>query len=685
MPSDVQIVPKYTFPHEEVYVHDNTSGALEDPVSTAVVYPYLAVFASDRGIDGKLINITSLPKYYKMFGKTNFKKYGQPHLMPEAILSQENTSVWCMRVMPDDATYANAVLSLWYKADEDNKAFRIKFTLKSIGENSPVGSGEPPIKEVLKDRELLSGYAKKFDGTAVEGVYVDSEGYTQVPLALFTAIGRGLYGKDLRFRISPNEDYEKEYGIKVFTFECLNVKNGVTVEATHNASIVSSGNVENTIMINDIIDDTSEENLSMNIEFFEENVESLYDAYVAFCEKMIEADPALDITIPELDKFDPLFGKACKQESVRVTPNEPFIKFTEKLTADVDKDADGFVAADYTETDIISLNDVTGNALANGSDGAFANPDPEERQKAIDACYIKAFNGGYDKLILAPKRIKACALFDACYNMPVKLALAQLALYRASAPLYLDTQLIETLGTTNISTLKSDFAPLDDLIDQYSNFSDAAWIISVNTHDYLIKESSTGKRIPVSITYWLASTDATNRETNGAVSTRQNEFATLSGHIKNSLKPAIAENEGELKQALYDARINYFEDNGDNTFVRATQSMFVHSNSDLLEEPNVIALLELKRILEDEFKANRNCTTSPALRADFRKYILDKYDWMIGSYFQTMDIQYKSNEYESKRKITHVYAAVTFPEVSKVTLIEINVNPRTYVPDEEEE
>ena len=43
------------------------------------------------------------------------------------------------------------------------------------------------------------------------------------------------------------------------------------------------------------------------------------------------------------------------------------------------------------------------------------------------------------------------------------------------------------------------------------------------------------------------------------------------------------------------------------------------------------------------------------------------------------------DEYESKRKNTPVYAAVTFPEVSKVTLIEINVNPRTYVPDEEEE
>ena len=58
---------------------------------------------------------------------------------------------------------------------------------------------------------------------------------------------------------------------------------------------------------------------------------------------------------------------------------------------------------------------------------------------------------------------------------------------------------------------------------------------------------------------------------------------------------------------------------------------------------------------------------------------------MVGTYFDSMDIQYKANEYEQRRNITHVYAAVTFPSRSKVTLIEIDVNEKAYEPDLEDE
>ena len=132
MSSAQQIVPKYTFPHEETYINDNTSKYLTDPVNDSVVYPYLSVFASSRGIDNTLVRMDSLAQYDRMYGKTDYRKYGQAHMMPRAFLSQDNTVAWCMRVMPDDATYANSVLSLWYKEDETNKKFRIKFTTKQI-------------------------------------------------------------------------------------------------------------------------------------------------------------------------------------------------------------------------------------------------------------------------------------------------------------------------------------------------------------------------------------------------------------------------------------------------------------------------------------------------------------------------------------------------------------------------
>ena len=103
MPRTQQIVPQNSYPHEEVYINDNSAHSLDELASNTVVYPYICVFAGPKGIDNKLIYIDSLSTYHAMFGQTNFKKYGQPHLMPEAILSQENTTVWAMRVMPDDA------------------------------------------------------------------------------------------------------------------------------------------------------------------------------------------------------------------------------------------------------------------------------------------------------------------------------------------------------------------------------------------------------------------------------------------------------------------------------------------------------------------------------------------------------------------------------------------------------
>lgn len=95
------------------------------------------------------------------------------------------------------------------------------------------------------------------------------------------------------------------------------------------------------------------------------------------------ADPALDIDIPDEDYFDPFFGNAVATHGVRITPKQPFIKLTMAKTDDVDVSAEGYDADDYTEMEIISVNDPAGNALFNGSDGAFDDPDEEKEGKQL--------------------------------------------------------------------------------------------------------------------------------------------------------------------------------------------------------------------------------------------------------------------------------------------------------------
>ena len=682
MPSSVQIVPKYANPHEETYINDNTRDPLPEEEVETVEYPYMAVFASSRGIDNKFIKITSSDDYERMYGETNFKRYGQPHLMPQAILSQVDTVAWCMRVMPDDALYANSVLSAWYKTDDVSQKFWIKFTVNQITVDSDESVGEAGMKKILANRDLLIEYANKTDGTPVDGIYQDSEGFTQVPLILFSSLGRGDYGKNLRWRIVADEDYEKEYGIKVYRFQILDVTDGVVIAQQKVGSLISSGKVKGAVLINDIVEEEDESELSAYIHVYEDNFEKFYDAYLEFANQMLEEEPTLNVTIPDVDEFDPFFGMAVKNIRVRVTPKEPFIGFSQPVTAD-NADPGMIELGELTETEIAVIDDVAGNNFAGGSDGAFATNDVEDLQTEIDKCYLKAFSGKYDKLILAPRRVQALALYDANYSHDVKMQLAKLAMYRCAAPLYLDAGLQGELGGLDINTLEADFSPLDDLVEEFENFEEA-WCVSVNAQYYYIRESSTGKKIPVTFTYYLQATDADHRHSLGDNVPRTGEQAILTGHVKNSVKANIAENEGDLKNELYLARINYFEDVGDNNFQRATQSMYVHSASDLLEETNVIGLFRLKRNLEDEFRSKRYEVTTAAKRNEFRDFLLDKYSWMVGTYFATMDIQYRSNAYEQMRNITHCYAAVTFPQYNKITLIEIDINRREVEAEEEE-
>ena len=715
-----QIIPQYDFPHEEVYLTDNSGGELDDFSTPEVYYTYLAVFAGPKGPDRVITKIPNLKTHKKVYGKTNHKKYGQPHMMPEAYFQNERSVVYDFRVTADNATYANSILSLWYKIDKDKKKFYVKLTAKpikqekestnkpdtnpteptppitdngegevelfSLRNNREAAAPDSTIDDIISDRESIIQYGlETLDGVAVDGVYVNEEGFTQVPIMAFIANGRGSYGNNYRWRISPNISYEKEYEMKLFTFEIIDTQEA-NIPYSKTASIVSSGRYNTSYFINDIMEDHNVEQIFTYIHVYEDNIEKIYDAYVEFCHEMMVEDPTLNITIPSLDCFDPLFGKDVAKDGDRVVKNQPFISCVSTLTDDVDTSASGFDANEYTTSkDVVSLNGVAGISLSNGSDGDFDSPDPTIRQNAINNAYIKAFNGTFDKFILSNGRIPLTRMYDANYELPVKLELAKLAITRQSAFLYLDTNLKDVIGESAIRMVQKDFAPIYDMIDEYCNVS-GVWLASVNTHYYYIRESSTGKRVPVTSTYYLAMTDASHVINNGSTTPRTNELAQLSGHLKNSLHPSIEEYQKDLKQSLFTARINYFEAVTDNVFERATQNtMVTDKHSDLLHESNAIALLEWINILRAEARKNRVRITDPTKRASFRNYLLEKYEYLKTSHFSTMDITYTANAYEQARNITHLRTSVTFPGINMVMIIEVDVNRREYQEDIEDD
>lgn len=716
MAQTIQIVPKYSFPYVETVINDYTQVSNNDgDERTTPTVTYVFPFTSSKGKDNVFIRKTSRESFVSTFGESNYKKYGQPLMMPLNVLSQSNTVVWAMRVMPENAVYSNKAISLYYKADSEGDAskrkFRIKFTQKVI-ENA---TNE---KEFSKKAFVLDGDA------GVSGVYTDTEGYKQAPFMALHSEGRGVYGDSYCMRISPNSNYEKEYGIKMYNFNILTVEGGLQKVANYVGSLSSSIKYDTSTFINDILENTEAGVAPVFVEVNEDSLETVYDAYIAFCKeqytsllteydtkyatyKEASADKnvedfdglingtvdttGVDATVltniaelksiktmieqcevenlPALDQFDPIFGTI-----VASTDTLPFICFVQTST-----DESTSSNPDYTATkDLVEFSSTKGVVLAGGSDGYFDEPrtvtDPETSQETkwtyeqeVENCLIKAFDGTYDRRILASRRIPVSAFWDANYPFSVKTTMANLALVRNDCLCYLDAGINES--SYSDGSVKA-------LIADYSIFDNA--LISKNLQHYKVVESSTQKKVTVSITYFLAARYAFHCAEFGSHIPFVKSRAQLNGHVRDTLEPTIEDYEVDLKEKLYTNRFNYFETLGDNIFQRSTQNTSQIKDTDLIEESNVTTLYAMKRIIEADIHAELYDFADSDIRTSFATYEKAKFGSWIGSKIETFDIEFSANEWEAAHSILHAYLAVTFRGIQKRSILEIDINKRSY-------
>lgn len=120
MASTVQIVPKFSFPYVETYVNDysivdtsTNSIEMQDP-EVHFIFPFI----SSKGPDNRFVKINTKSEMVSIFGKSNFKKYGQPYMQALNVKESPFSRIWCMRVMPDDAVAASRMVKVSYKADD---------------------------------------------------------------------------------------------------------------------------------------------------------------------------------------------------------------------------------------------------------------------------------------------------------------------------------------------------------------------------------------------------------------------------------------------------------------------------------------------------------------------------------------------------------------------------------------
>lgn len=702
MAQSIQIVPSYSFPYVEVIINDYsqvTPDVVDDEVDNSIKQVY--AFASPKGKDNKFVKRSSRAAAVNTFGDSNFKKYGQPLLQALDAADVTNSTVWMMRVMPENATYANALVYAYYKADtaDDYEAahkrkFRIKHTFKSI----------PDIKTM---DELKAEAAKPVDP--------DESGFAGKEFMMINSAGRGKYGDWYSLRASQNMNYEKDYGISMYNFEILSTESGLEREATYVGGVVTSAKYKDQLtLINDVVESVGNGLIPVEIAANEDDVEEIYAEYIAFINQLrtdvqVEYDEAvaagvpeeelLEIynvlisldadNIPDVDEFDIINGNVVAS-SVEI----PGLRILKPLTDDVDTEAEDYDPNDYVEpeplvviidgaevtysnTNLVDFTSAKGLPIYFGSNGYFDNPrttvDPITGEviqwtyeDELELCLNNAFNGTYDDAILSKNRLPYRFLVDANYPDSVKKTLYNLAETRNSGRLYLDANVIEAIGTAQVRTLVDRFRYADDRI------------ASIDISSYVIREMPSNKKRTVTATYYIATHLPVHILNIGEHVPFTYDNAQLDG-VRDSLIPMLSDNNADIKDLLAKNRFNYFECVAENQYQRTIQNTRQTSDSDLLEENNVLTLYTLKRLIEAETRSELYDFSDASTRKDFETFINNKYSEWNGTQVQSIDFKIRTSAYEFKHSILHGYLAVVFRGLNKYAIIEVDINRREYV------
>ena len=331
----------------------------------------------------------------------------------------------------------------------------------------------------------------------------------------------------------------------------------------------------------------------------------------------------------------------------------------------------------------IQVLSIEGVGLDNGSDGKLSEAgtytvteyDQEgiphthlltesEREEALEAAYLKAFRGEFDKSILSKRRAPITMMLDANYSFNVKTEMVSLTKNRTDCVCHLDTGLIQN---------ETD---LENYGIRMNNFADRT--ISKDAGMFKTVDPITGKIIPVTITLWLSQKYPQHFDVYGNhVPLAGETYGTMSGFEKGSIRPIVDADDHELKEQLYTKyHMNYIEAIDETTYIRGTQNTSQEQTSDLSEENNMLVLLEIKRKIERLAAANRYHWADVDELRLFKEACEEVFSSYQGTKCKSLSINVDYSDWEKLRYIVHVYLEVVFRTFQKRAIIEIDVNPR---------
>ena len=375
-----------------IYVEDNTTYqetflTAEEPVKLL----QCGVFASGR--DNQLMYCENYDQFVNEFGKPNYNLYGQAGYNIVNALKTGYAAAYVMRVMPEDATFANVVVMATYgvgdNEDGNGSVMNITYSYKTI-ENATT------LDELAAGVDALRNYDPNEDGS-----------YTN-PLFYVYQTGRGTYGNATRIRMADVTAYDDEDNTnRTYRLDVLQMANTLTrleyAFGCFNPELFDINSAES-LYLEDLINDTENGMTKINIGIIDATMNAMVDMYNETFETS-ETNSTLDI----------MFGR-----NMDGTTNNNLV-----------------IVNDMANTDGVSLN--------SGNDGSL-DVTNAARDEVITDCLIKAYNGTYDRHIKSRYSTPADFMLDANFDNDVKKTMVALALQREwDAMCYIDGGLLSTV------------------------------------------------------------------------------------------------------------------------------------------------------------------------------------------------------------------------------------------------
>jgi hypothetical protein len=298
-----------------------------------------AAFTSEKGEDNKLMRFTTPDEYLFKVGNPNLKKYGQAGYNILNWLSAGGEA-YGIRVMPDNAGFAHAMLNVLTKKDtknvRDKDGNSVSFpnvTIKPAVAYTDVNNASAALLEyeLVKDRsseETIDGFKNNL---------------------LFVArpTGRGKSYNNLGFRITLNKSFDEQYKFRVYNFEV------VRQDEAGNASII-----EGPFYVSMSSDALSTSNESM----FIESVVNKYSQYFRISFNESAFNELCNTINPDVSPalIDVLTGQTREVRGVKDTfYSSATLKFEDTHIALQRYDANGNVLTDASDNPILNIVDAT--------------------------------------------------------------------------------------------------------------------------------------------------------------------------------------------------------------------------------------------------------------------------------------------------------------------------------------